>query len=42
MKIPKISHCSDECLLSDIKNSESLGKDSKGAESWNEKTNPWK
>ena len=42
MKTPKISHCSDECLLADIKNSTSLVKDSKGIELWKEKTNPWK
>ena len=42
MKIPKITHCSDECLLADIKNSKSLVKDSKGIELWKEKTNLWK
>jgi len=42
MKNPKITHCSDECLLADVKNSKSLEKDSKGAESWKEKTDLWK
>jgi hypothetical protein len=42
MKNPDLSHCSDECLFEDIKDSRSLKEDTKGAESWNEKTDPWK
>jgi hypothetical protein len=42
MKNPDLSHCSDECLFEDIKNSKSLKDDAKDAEFWNEKTNPWK
>lgn len=41
MKDPQLSHCSDECLLSDIKSSKSAGEDSKGAELWDEETDPW-
>lgn len=40
MKDPELSHCSDECLLSNVKNSESLADE--GAESWNEASDPWK
>lgn len=35
------THCSDECLLSDIKKSETLSSDGKGAESWNDASDPW-
>lgn len=42
MKNSELSHCSDECLLSDIKNSESIKKDIKGVESWDEKSDSWK
>lgn len=42
MKNIAATHCSDECLLSDIKKSKSLDKYSKGAESWNEETDHWK
>lgn len=41
MKKPELSHCSDECLFADIKNSHPIEK-AKGAESWDEKTDPWK
>jgi len=41
MKNITATNCSDECLLSDIKNSKSLNE-SKGAESWNEEADPWK
>ena len=42
MKNPDPTHCSDECLFEDIKDSKSLKEDAKGAEFWNEKTDPWK
>ena len=42
MKNSELSHCSDECLLSDIKNSEPVKKNTKGAELWNEKSDAWK
>jgi len=41
MKYPELSHCSDECIFTDVKNSKSLGGD-KGAESWTEESDPWK
>jgi hypothetical protein len=41
MKNSKLSHCSDECILEDIKNTRSV-EEFKGAESWDEKTDPWK
>jgi len=41
MKHPELSHCSDECVLADVKNSKSLGGD-KGIESWREESDPWK
>lgn len=42
MKHPELSHCSDECILEDIKNSKPLDESSKGIESWNEESDPWK
>lgn len=42
MKHPELSHCSDECILADIKNSKPFDDSSKGAESWNEESDPWK
>jgi len=42
MKDPELSHCSDECVLADIKRSNTLDEDSKGAEVWNEESDPWK
>lgn len=41
MKNTKLSHCSDECLLSDIKNSKSIDPEHQGAEHWKEGTDPW-
>lgn len=42
MKNIELTHCSDECLFADIKNSKTLGPDGKGAETWNEESEPWK
>jgi predicted nucleic acid-binding Zn ribbon protein len=42
VKKPELTHCSDECLMADIKKSESLRKDDKDAVKFDEKTNPWK
>ena len=42
MKNPELTHCSDECLLSDLKNSTTLNPDGLGAEKWNEESEPWK
>ena len=42
VKNPELTHCSDECLMEDIKKSESLRKDGKDASKFNEKTDPWK
>ena len=41
MKHPELSHCSDECVLADVKNSKSLDVD-KGVEYWKEESDPWK
>ena len=41
MKNPDATHCSDECLLAEIKDSESKRDDGKGIESWKERTDPW-
>lgn len=40
MKNPSLSHCSDECIFADIKDSHSV--ELEGAEKWDEKTDPWK
>ena len=42
MKNTKLSHCSDECLLSYVKNSKPKDPEHKGASHWNEKTDQWK
>jgi hypothetical protein len=42
MKNPKLTHCSDECLLEEVKKSRTLNPDGKGAEAWNEDSEPWK
>ena len=41
MKRLEATHCSDECLLADIKNSKSVNG-FEGAESWEDTTDPWK
>lgn len=35
------THCSDECLLANIKNSKTLRPDWKGAETWDDESDPW-
>ena len=42
VKKSELTHCSDECLMADIKKSESLRKNGKDASKFNEKTDPWK
>ena len=42
VKKPELTHCSDECLMADIKKSKSLRKDGKDAAKFDEKTDPWK
>ena len=42
LKNPEITHCSDECLMADIKNSKTLDPDGLGAENWDEESKPWK
>ena len=42
MKYQELTHCSDECLMEEIKQSETLSADGFGAESWNEESKPWK
>ena len=42
MKNSELSHCSDECLLSNVKNSKPVKKDTKGVELWDEKSDSWK
>ncbi len=42
MKKPKLTHCSDECVMVGIKKSESLLKIGKDAEKYEEKSDPWK
>lgn len=42
MKYQELTHCSDECLLADVKNSESKRKDGDDAEYWKEESDPWK
>jgi len=42
LKDPKRTHCSDECLLGNVKDSRTLNPDGKGAETWGEESDPWK
>ena len=42
MKNPEMTHCSDECLLSSVKDSTSLDDTGINAVSWDEKSDPWK
>ena len=42
LKNPELTHCSDECLMEDIKKSESLHKDGDDAVKFDEKSDPWK
>ena len=41
MKNSEMTHCSDECLLAFIKNSNTLNDNDASAISWDEKSDPW-
>jgi len=41
MKNSNITHCSDECLLGLIKNSDSVSENEFDATWWDEKSDPW-
>jgi len=41
MKNIQATHCSDECLLSEIKKSKSLDEMSNGVETMEENADPW-
>lgn len=41
MKNPKLTHCSDECLMTSIKNSKTLNPEGQGAQGWNDESDPW-
>lgn len=41
MKNSDATHCSDECLLKEMKKSKSKRDDGRGVESWKEKSDPW-
>ena len=41
MKILELTHCSDECLLSGIRNSVSFSENQFSAVSWDERSDPW-
>jgi hypothetical protein len=42
MKNSEVTHCSDECLLITIRNSETLDETGFSAITWDEKSDPWK
>ena len=42
MKNSEMTHCSDECLLAFVRNSTSLGDKEINANSWDERSDPWK
>ncbi|MGD8708338.1 MAG: hypothetical protein PVI88_06605 [Nitrosopumilaceae archaeon] len=41
MKKPKLTHCSDECLMANIKKSKPANPWEKGAETWSDDSSPW-
>ncbi|MDH5432021.1 MAG: hypothetical protein OEW78_09110 [Nitrosopumilus sp.] len=41
MKNTQATHCSDECMLSEVKNSKSVIEFPKNAESWDDESDPW-
>ena len=41
MKHFELTHCSDECLMEEIKQSKTLNADGLGAEAWKEESKPW-
>ena len=41
MKNSLVTHCSDECLLDLIRNSQSLNENEISAAFWDEKSDPW-
>ena len=41
MKNSDMTHCSDECLLFTIKNSDTLTENGLRARTWDEKSDPW-
>ena len=41
MKNSEMTHCSDECLLSSVKNSDTLTESGISAITWDEKSDPW-
>ena len=40
MKHSEMTHCSDECILKDVKKSESKRKDGKSIEYWKDESDP--
>ena len=41
MKNSDMTHCSDECLLAFVKNSDTLTETGVSAITWDEKSDPW-
>jgi hypothetical protein len=41
MKNSELTHCSDECLLTSIRDSESLSENGFSAITWDERSDPW-
>jgi hypothetical protein len=41
MKNSELTHCSDECLLASVKNSDTLTENGISAITWDEKSDPW-
>jgi hypothetical protein len=41
LKNPRLTHCSDECLMKSITKSKTVSPDEKGAETWDDKSDPW-
>ena len=41
MKFSDLTHCSDECLLSTIRDSTTLAENGVSAITWDERSDPW-
>ena len=41
MKFSDLTHCSDECLLSTIRDSTTLAENGVSAITWEERSDPW-
>lgn len=41
MKHHELTHCSDECLLADMKDTRPANEEHNGSDKWGEESDPW-